>query len=308
MKNGIGCKLLVLLVLLFQQCYAKVLIVVPVYNRPDFIELQYKTFKKFLKDDYMLMMFNDADNETMQHEIEAACAKYDISCIRVPQTVHNVDPLCGKAPASFRHGEVLQFAFENYAFHHDDIVTIFDSDMFLMRDFSIREYMAGYDITAYEEKYFTLHFGSIDMPQLQDRHDFNFRCRVLDDGTFYDVGYKIYAKYFPEHRHAMKIKPVHVITGLFEDMERNQEQYTDTQLLARGYTEAQIDLIRSIVNLRERFSPVYGFDAASYDCDIGLYEESLVLDYKHGSGWHGARGEITRAKDKVIKDFIHSLL
>ena len=37
----------------------KILIITHNYNRPDFIEIQSATFKKFLQDDYEYVVFND---------------------------------------------------------------------------------------------------------------------------------------------------------------------------------------------------------------------------------------------------------
>ena len=39
--------------------YPQILICTFAYNRPDFIEIQYLTFKKFLMDDFKLVVFND---------------------------------------------------------------------------------------------------------------------------------------------------------------------------------------------------------------------------------------------------------
>ncbi len=44
---------------------AKVLLFTFAYNRPELIELQYKTFKKFLLDDYELIVINDAKSPDM---------------------------------------------------------------------------------------------------------------------------------------------------------------------------------------------------------------------------------------------------
>ena len=52
----------------------KVLIFTYSYNRPDFIEIQEKTFKKFLKDDYEFVVFNDARYPDMQAKIRNTCA------------------------------------------------------------------------------------------------------------------------------------------------------------------------------------------------------------------------------------------
>ena len=46
----------------------KVLIFTYSYNKPEFIELQYKTFKKFLLDDHELIVFNDAIEKKRLHK------------------------------------------------------------------------------------------------------------------------------------------------------------------------------------------------------------------------------------------------
>ncbi len=49
-------------------------------NRPDFIELQYKSFKKYLQEDFKMVVFNNSKFDRM-HEyepIEAVCRKYGI--------------------------------------------------------------------------------------------------------------------------------------------------------------------------------------------------------------------------------------
>ena len=59
----------------------RVLIVTHSYNKPDFIELQYKLFKKFLHDDYDFVVFNDASNATFENAISAICKALNIVCL-----------------------------------------------------------------------------------------------------------------------------------------------------------------------------------------------------------------------------------
>jgi hypothetical protein len=65
-----------------------VLIMTYSYNRPDFIEIQNKIFKKFLKDDYTFVVFNDASQEEMANQITETCNKLNLPCIRIPQSIH----------------------------------------------------------------------------------------------------------------------------------------------------------------------------------------------------------------------------
>ena len=63
-----------------------------VVNNPIFIEIQYKTLKKYLKNDYEYIVFNDAkpypdltngDDANIRKEIEELCKKLDIKCINI---------------------------------------------------------------------------------------------------------------------------------------------------------------------------------------------------------------------------------
>ena len=50
---------------------AKVLLITHAYNQPEFIKWQDAALKKFLKDEYEYVVFNDASNLAMQQRIEA---------------------------------------------------------------------------------------------------------------------------------------------------------------------------------------------------------------------------------------------
>jgi len=62
---------LTILLTLFTNPKDKVLVLTCAFNRPDFIELQYKTFKAFLNDDYEFVVFNDANNRSTYLKIHA---------------------------------------------------------------------------------------------------------------------------------------------------------------------------------------------------------------------------------------------
>lgn len=68
--------------------HANVLVITHSYNRPDFIEIQHRTFQKFLRDDFQFVVFNDAASEEMKSKIEDVCARLGIRCICIPQEIH----------------------------------------------------------------------------------------------------------------------------------------------------------------------------------------------------------------------------
>jgi glycosyltransferase involved in cell wall biosynthesis len=147
-------------------------------NQPDFIEMQYKTLKKFLKDEFELIVFNDAKTEENEKGIKNICDKYQIQCVRFKPEWHLTDPLNAylsrrlQEPSttglwgwnastsveefanhpSVRHCHVIQYALDNYGYDHDDIVVIMDGDNFLIRRLSIRELLNGNDIIGFHQR------------------------------------------------------------------------------------------------------------------------------------------------------------
>lgn len=298
-------------IFVFQEVYAKILIMVPVFNRPEFIDFQCRTFKKFLLDEYELVFFNDANDAKIQQQIEQMCVKYGVACVRVPQNLHNIDPNCHKAVASFRHGEVLTYIFENYGFKHNDIVAIFDSDMFLINPFSIREYLGENDLNSWNGNILT-HFGLFNIPKLmlKDFQTVKFRARYLSNGEFRDVGHDATIEYIAPRRAAcLNIKQTNLVWGLHRkaDCDLNLDPAVDrvVALQNRGYSPREIQLICSIYEVAEKHGNT---GRVLMDCNIALYEKNIVLDYKHGSGWHDPNATYKAAKDKIVTAFLNDIL
>ncbi len=147
------------------------------YNQPNFVELQYKTLKKFLKDDFELIVFNDARTLENERGIENVCKEYGIKCIRFKPEWHLTDPLniylqsrlqepstkgnwgwneetsiekIANNP-SIRHSHVIQYALDHYGYDHDDIVVIMDGDNFLIKPLSIRDLLSSHDIVGFNQ-------------------------------------------------------------------------------------------------------------------------------------------------------------
>jgi hypothetical protein len=132
----------------------KVLMITHSYSRPIFIEWQKATFDKFLNDDYEFVVFNDATDLNICHEIFTTCEKLGIQCIRIPQEIHT-RPYLSRQPDDYvqavhiRHANCVQYSLDILGFDHDGIVFVIDSDMFLIRPLSISEYMADKEIAAF---------------------------------------------------------------------------------------------------------------------------------------------------------------
>lgn len=127
---------------------SKILIITHNYNQPNFVEMQYTTFKTFMLDDFEYVVFNDAAKEPTAIEIDNMCQKYGIRCMRVPQIRRAVVPKHTFPQACTRHAQAFQYSMEALGFDHDDILMIVDSDMFLIKPFSPRTFLEGYDIAG----------------------------------------------------------------------------------------------------------------------------------------------------------------
>jgi hypothetical protein len=153
---------------------AKVRILAFHYNQADFIELQYKTFSRFLAEDFEMIVFNDAATVSNKEQIEKVCGQYGITCVRFEPAWHFTDPLntylhmrmqdpavignwgwSASTPIeeiaqhpSIRHCHVIQYALENYGYDHDDIVVLMDGDNFLVKHLSVAALLKSSDIVA----------------------------------------------------------------------------------------------------------------------------------------------------------------
>ena len=175
--------LLFLLVTFGSNLSAKILLFTYSHNRPDFIKIQHDTFKKFLKDDYELVVFNDARDRSMEQQINNMCRECGISCIRIPQEIHD-RPYLTRWPGESNHApavrncNVVQYSLNEVGFKHDDIVALFDSDMFLVKDFSIRKYLENYDIAGIRQGigYLWIGLAFLDMRTMPNKTTINFNC------------------------------------------------------------------------------------------------------------------------------------
>ena len=156
---------LILPLLLTTFLNAEVLLLTFHYNRPEFIEYQHKCYQKFLKDDYRLIVFNDAKDPSIEKEIRNTCERLGIECVRFEQKWHFTHPLNEEFKKNFgsqklnlshllpprckdiskiasqpslRHSRVIQYALDHYGYQHNDLVALVDGDLFPYCKFSIR--------------------------------------------------------------------------------------------------------------------------------------------------------------------------
>lgn len=106
-----------------------------------------------MKNKFHYVVFSDARPELMDtlhgkqsdKLIQNTCERLGVEHIAIPQEIHNGDMRVG----TWKHMDCLDWAVRNYGdIRKYDYVWISDSDTFLMEDFDIEEYMAGYDFAG----------------------------------------------------------------------------------------------------------------------------------------------------------------
>lgn len=197
----------------------KVLIITHAHSRPDFIELQVKTFNHFLKHGYEYVVFNDASNTDKREQIQQKCEELGIQCILIPQDIHAVPQTTNK-----RHAESIKFSFETLGFNQQRKIVLIDSDMFLVKPFSVFDYMGDNDFvgglkqrsnheTQIEFSGPSLVF--INMANLENKETLNFNSGYVEDLAC-DVGGHTYY-YFRNNPKTKtffyQIKPTHLIAN-----------------------------------------------------------------------------------------------
>lgn len=117
-------------------------------KRPDFIPVQYESFKKFVKDDYDYIVINNAiDSKKRRDLIRKTCEELQIKSIEVKK--ENRFKIIGKQKVfsitgSYRNANVgtaypIKWAWEKMCKDENDLFVLIDSDMFLLKPTSFIE-------------------------------------------------------------------------------------------------------------------------------------------------------------------------
>lgn len=107
------------------------------------IDVAYRAFQKYMKEDFEYIIFNDAYQSQMEKDINTICEFNKIKCVRVPQTIHQVQN------PSVCYSSTVNWAIRDYAVKNDcDIIVIMHSDIFPIGEVSINEILGDYTIAS----------------------------------------------------------------------------------------------------------------------------------------------------------------
>ena len=266
---------------------AKVLIITHSYNRPDFIEIQYKTFQKFFQDPYEYLVFNDAPEEGAAARIEEMCAQFGIECVRIPQSIHTQpylprDPQDDLQNPAVRCANVVQYSLDTKGFDHDGPVLIVDADLFLIREFSLAAQLKGYDLGGVWQKrdrflYLWNGLVLLDMHTLPDKRTLNFNCTKIE-GISLDVGGATY-HYLQAHP---DLRCLSIETLFFKTWD--------------------------FLSDRQRQHPHVTWLFEEHPTEIEFLWDYTFLHYRSGTNWNHKDAAYHQAKTAILNRYIEKIL
>jgi hypothetical protein len=284
---------------------AKILIFTYAYNRPDFVEIQHKTFQKFMKNEYEFVVFNDATDAVIHAGIHQVCAQYQIECVDIPQEIHSRpylhrEPQEGYHDPAVRNANVVQYSLHTRGFAHDDILMLIDSDMFAVKPFNVRAYMDGYDIAGLQchnkgISYLWIGLVILNMKTMPNKNSINFNCGKVN-GVGVDAGG--YSYHYIQNNPSARI-------AYFDNFYINCYGSNTITNNMRGMLDVPYD-----TSLLQRL----GFDAVSRELiRSGAHRIEFLLDntffhYRSGTNWNQQSGKYHEQKTKLFARFIQKKL
>ncbi len=279
---------------------SKLLIITHSYSRPDFIEIQNKTFKKFMLDEYEFVVFNDSPDANMEKEIANKCASLGIKCIRIPQEIHT-RPYLYRFPgeqypnACTRCADVVQYSLDILGFNHNGLVMIIDSDMFLIKKFGAKDFMKDYCIAGVKQSrghvnYLWNGLVLLDMSSLPEKRTLNFNCGIIDNQPL-DVGGYLY-EYFTKHKE---------ITPLAIDL-THSDHFLCAQCQDEPLCDHNDEFLRSLDFNTDEIEFIKNAN------NIEFLAKHSFLHYRGGTNWDRKSARYHEIKTKALDAFMKKIL
>lgn len=260
-----------------------ILIITHAFNRPDFIEYQAKTFKKFLKDPYEFVVFNDANSGPISEQIREICKKMEIRCVEIPRIIQK-----GVLWASLRTANSIEYSLKHSGFDHDGIVFIIDSDMFLIKPLHIKEFLGDYDLYGERQSrdeivYLWNGLLFMNMATLPNKRTMSFSPAPIK-GKALDTGGHLH--YYLTNNPSIKLKT-------YGDTHINLLPKDKKQLLALGF-----DAITS--------NFIINYDQADSHC-MQFHADDHFLHYRGGGNWMHKEDDYHAKKSEYLFKYLDAI-
>lgn len=264
-------------------------IIIPVCNNPQFILYQIHTFKRFCKQPYEMIVFNDAKSFpdksnfgdcTLKQQIHDICKANWIECVDVPNEEDIYTP-----SFSIRHARTMNFIFQ-YMQKNPDRFWIIDSDMFPVASFdldALSRYEAGVVLQERSGiEYIWPNYLYFDMDKLRNKELVNF-MEILGQTDSGGEMYKWLAKQKEEAPFAL---------------------YHLKHLISLQWDEQQLPKYLKYNTLLSFLKTDPRNQGGKFWCEV---YDGFLLHYRAGSNWGGEGRELHDALTKKLGDVLLSL-
>lgn len=185
------------------------------------LDIMHRYFKKYMKEDFIFTIFNDADNPQMENNINTICSFNNINCVRVPQHIHKIHN------PSECYASTLNWAVHKYAvqYNRNDIVVLIHSDIFPICDTSMSDLIGNNIVASTAEfrlmdgkgiSYLYPAFTIVNMNLLSNPQELDFG---LAPGL--DVGGKT-QDFITKYTNLVKFLPNHQISYFMRTLNENE--------------------------------------------------------------------------------------
>lgn len=274
------------------------------YNRPDFIEMQHKTFQHFLKEPYTFIVFNDASDNFMRNRIEAICKRLSIKCVSIPTNVHQeVYPVRFKGEPlhhEIRCAQAIQYALDVQAKKSSDLTVLIDSDVFLVKPFSFEEYANGYDCAGVIQTKKTLRYikngiAIFDFSRISYSPELNFFPARIENIPL-GIGGHMY--YFFKNNKNISCKDI------------NEFRIAQMPLCDRvGCMKSSGLCCHEVSHLKqEGFNDEQVYFLSKNPQNVSFFCNQSFLHYGGGTNWNARSQEYVSRKTKIVEDYITNIM
>jgi hypothetical protein len=272
------------------------------HNNPHFIELQAKSFKKFVEDDYDFAVLDDSEDNTRailsgglsRPEIISECAKHGVRHISVPQSIHAYYSKGGYVPdenpttehPTERHQALIRWLFRNYRSMGLDqykTLALFDADAFFKKNVNMSNYMTHDIIGTWREQNIVLPLGK------------------FPDNLFPEKVRKLSGVNIEFFTLCMMFINLEHVTNL-ETMDIGSWPWTDTG--SKTYFFMKDNSQYSYAYLYDKHNPEYRIDLLSKNKEANE-NDAEIIHYRGGSNWSYESPEYCRAKlNKTLQKYL----
>jgi hypothetical protein len=227
-----------------------------------------------------MIVYNNANTTFNAVKIENECMRLGIEHRRVPQVYVTGDASIGCATS-------CEYAIKQHL-NHDGYILLLDSDMFFVDDFSITEYMSGYDFSGILQlkehvRYFTNQFLAMDMRTLPNKQDISLKCGEVDKVRV-DVGGELH--YYIMNNPQIRIK--YIVDFICTNA------YNAIHIMGKIRDVRLLDYFLRDINISGPYPE--------------LYIDQKVLHYRSGSNWNGFSNDIVEKRNKNLFDLLDKIL